>query len=115
MESLNELHLSQSPSVSSQKKEVQQPVQSENKLSYEAQKEINKKIRKLEKQSAECEERISKIESQVAELEERMATPEGASDMKLYEQHQDLKKQISQIEEEWETVLMEIDELKFSS
>lgn len=43
MESLNELHLSQSPSVSSQKKEVQQPVQSENKLSYEAQKEINKK------------------------------------------------------------------------
>ena len=111
MESLNELHLSQSPSVSSQKKEAQQPVQSENKLSYEAQKELNKKIKKLEKQASDCEARISKIQTQIAELEEKMATPEGASDMKLYEQHQELKKQISQIEEEWETALMELEEL----
>ena len=112
MESLNELHLSQSPTASSQKKEVQQPAQSESKLSYEAQKELNKKIRKLEKQAADCEDRISKIETQISQLEEKMATPEGASDMKLYERHQDLKNQISQIEEEWETALMEIDELK---
>ena len=112
MESLNELHLSQSPTASSQKKEVQQPAQSESKLSYEAQKELNKKIRKLEKQAADCEDRISKIEIQISQLEEKMATPDGASDMKLYEQHQDLKNQISQIEEEWETALMEIDELK---
>ena len=112
MESLNELHLSQSPTATSQKKDVQQPAQSESKLSYEAQKELNKKIRKLEKQAADCEDRISKIETQISQLEEKMATPEGASDMKLYEQHQDLKKQISQIEEEWETALMEIDELK---
>ena len=112
MESLNELHLSQSPTASSQKKDVQQPAQSESKLSYEAQKELNKKIRKLEKQAADCEDRISKIETQISQLEEKMATPEGASDMKLYEQHQELKKQISQIEEEWETALMEIDELK---
>ena len=112
MESLNELHLSQSPTASSQKKEVQQPAQSESKLSYEAQKELNKKIRKLEKQAADCEDRISKIETQISQLEEKMATPEGASDMKLYEQHQDLKNHISQIEEEWEAALMEIDELK---
>ena len=68
--------------------------------------------RKLEKQAADCEDRISKIETQISQLEEKMATPEGASDMKLYEQHQDLKNQISQIEEEWEAALMEIDELK---
>ena len=115
MESLNELHLSQSPTAPSQKKDVQQPAQSESKLSYEAQKELNKKIKKLEKQAADCEDRISKIETQISQLEEKMATPEGASDMKLYEQHQELKNQISQIEEEWETALMEIDELKFSS
>ena len=47
MENLNELQLSQSPTVSAAKKE--EPVQaSDNKLSYEAQKEQNKKIRKLE-------------------------------------------------------------------
>ena len=41
-----------------------------------------------------------------------MATPEGASDMKLYEQHQQLKKQISDAEEEWENVSLELEELK---
>lgn len=85
---------------------------SENKLSYEAQKEQNKKIRKLEKQIADCEERIGKLEMQVAAVEEKMATPEGASDMKLYEQHQQLKQQIAAIEEEWETVSLELEELQ---
>ena len=48
IESLNELQLSASPTVSATKKEEPETV-SENKLSYEAQKELNKKIRKLEK------------------------------------------------------------------
>lgn len=113
MESLNELHLSQSPTMSSQKKEEQQAaVASDNKLSYEAQKELNKKIRKLEKQASDCEDRIMELEAKVEELEAKMATPEGASDMKLYEQHTELKKQISQTEEEWESILMEIEEVK---
>ena len=47
IESLNELQLSASPTVSATKKEEPETV-SENKLSYEAQKELNKKIRKLE-------------------------------------------------------------------
>ena len=72
MENLYELQLSQSPTVSAAKKE--EPVQaSDNKLSYEAQKEQNKKIRKLEKQVADCETLIERLEKEVAELEERMA------------------------------------------
>ena len=98
MENLNELQLSQSPQTASPKKE--EPAESESKLSYEAQKELNKKIRKLEKQVADCEAKIEKLEEQVAQLEEQMATPEGASDMKLYEQHQQLKKQIAEAEED---------------
>ena len=109
MESLNELQLSQSPTVAAKKEETVQA--SENKLSYEAQKELNKKLRKVEKQIADCENRIEKLESQVAELELKMATPEGASDMKLYEQHQQLKQQISEAEEEWEAALMEQESL----
>ena len=54
IESLNELQLSASPTVSATKKEEPETV-SENKLSYEAQKELNKKIRKLEKRIADCE------------------------------------------------------------
>ena len=110
MENLNELQLSQSPQTASPKKE--EPAESESKLSYEAQKELNKKIRKLEKQVADCEAKIEKLEEQVAQLEEQMATPEGASDMKLYEQHQQLKKQIVEAEEEWTLLLSELEEMK---
>jgi ATP-binding cassette subfamily F protein 3 len=110
IESLNELQLSTSPTASATKKE--EAVVSENKLSYEAQKELNKKIKKLEKQVADCEARIEKIEAQVAEVEAEMATPEGASDMKLYERHQQLKKELDDIVEEWEMVSLELDEVQ---
>ncbi len=110
LENLNELQLSQSP-VTSVKKEEAAPA-SDNKLSYEAQKELNKKIRKLEKQIADCEAQIEKLEQQLGEVEARMATPEGASDMKLYELHQQLKKQVAEVEEEWETVSLELEEFQ---
>lgn len=82
IESLNELQLSASPTMSATKKEELETV-SENKLSYEAQKELNKKIRKLEKRIADCEQKIEKLETEIGEVEADMATPEGASDMAL--------------------------------
>ena len=109
MESLDELHLTQSPTIESNK-EATAPV-SENKLSYEAQKELNKKIKKLEKQAAECEKRIEKLEEEISVLEMQMATPEGAADMSLYTKHQELKNQVSATEEEWEEALEAIEEL----
>lgn len=109
IENLNELQLSASPTASASKKDAPETV-SENKLSYEAQKELNKKLRKLEKQVADCEQKIEKIEAKIGEVEAEMATPEGASDMALYEQHQKLKKELDQVVEEWETVSMELEE-----
>ena len=108
IENLNELQLSSSPTASAMKKE-EEPV-SENKLSYEAQKELNKKLRKLEKQVADCEQKIEKLEAHIAEVEAKMATPEGASDMSLYEQHQQLKKDLDAVVEEWESVSIELEE-----
>lgn len=112
MDSLNELQLSQSPSGGVPKKTDSVQSATANKLSYEARKELSKKIRKIEKQIADCEERIAKQEKEVAALEEKMATPEGASDMKLYEQHQKLKQQIAEAEEEWETASLELEEMQ---
>jgi len=108
IENLNELQLSTSPTASAPKKEEADV--SENKLSYEAQKELNKRIRKLEKQVADCEARIERQEAQIAGVEAEMATPEGASDMSLYERHQQLKKELDAIVEEWETAVMELEE-----
>ena len=61
---------------------------------------------------ADCEDSISRLEQEIQAVEEQMATPEGASDMKLYERHQQLKQQVAKAEEEWETVLLELEELK---
>ena len=109
MESLQELQLTQSSAPVAKEESV--PV-SENKLSYEAQKELNRKARKLEKQVAACETHIGELEAQVTEIENRMATPEGAADRSLYEQYQALKKEITAAEEEWESMLMELEELQ---
>lgn len=111
IENLNELQLSASPTTSATKKEAPEIV-SENKLSYEAQKELNKKLRKLEKQVTDCELKIEKLELQIGEVEAKMATPEGSSDMTLYEQYRNLKKELDQVVEEWETVSMDLENAK---
>lgn len=112
LDNLNELQLSASPtsvnaSVNNEPEQV-----SESKLSYEAQKELNKKLRKLEKQVADCEKKIEELEGKVAVVEEKMATPEGASDMKLYEEHQSLKKELDVVVDEWENASLELEEAK---
>ena len=111
IDNLNEIQLSSSP-----KQNVDDTSQttaiSENKLSYENQKELNKKIKRVEKLIADCESRIEKLEEEIAEIEMQMTTPAGASDMSLYEKHQNKKKEIDKVVEEWENASLELDELK---
>ena len=114
IENLNELQKANPSSASptnGKKEEGAEEGISENKLSYEAQKELNKKIKKLERLVADCEAAIEQTESAIAILEEKMATPDGASDMSLYEQHQKLKQQLDHTVEEWERVSMELEEM----
>ena len=78
-------------------------------LSYEEQKERNKRLKKLERRVADCEAEISEIESAIAILEAKMATPEGASDMSLYGRHQKLKARLDAAMEEWDAASTELD------
>ena len=115
IDSLNQLQkpdgLSISPTAAKNDASAEK-IQSEGKLSYEAQKELNKRIKRLEKQVAECEADIEKIETEVSAVEEKMTTPEGAADMSLYEQHQQLKKKLDDTVERWEECSMELEEIK---
>ena len=115
LDNLNQLQkpdsLSVSPTAAKGDKAQEKP-QSENKLSYEALKELNKRIKRLEKQVGECETAIEKIETEIATVEEKMTTPEGAADMSLYEQHQQLKKKLDETVERWEELSMELEEAK---
>ena len=120
IESLNDLQ--KSPSLSSSPSAektvaggnagatVAQP--STAKLSYEEQKELNKRLKKLERRVADCEAEIEQTEAAISILEAKMATPEGASDMALYEQHQKLKAQLDSVMEEWDAVSCELEEAR---
>lgn len=117
IDNLNELQkgtglLTSLPAAAKENLESATAQPSENKLSYAARKELNKKVKKLERQAADCETLIEETESAIAIVEEKMATPEGASDMKLYEQHQKLKRQLNSMVEEWECVSMELEQVK---
>nr|WP_203558520.1 ABC-F family ATP-binding cassette domain-containing protein [Bacteroides sp. 519] len=111
IDNLNELNLSKNrgPEEKPSTNNSQPPV--DNKLSYEARKELNKKQKKLEKQVADCEANIEKTELAIAEIEAKMATAEGASDMTLYEKHRELKQHLDKIVEEWENVSMDLEEV----
>lgn len=111
IDNLNEIQLSTSPKKGTDETVLNTPV-SENKVSYENQKELNKKIKKVEKVIADCEKRIEELEEEVAKIETEMATPDGASDMSLYEKHQAKKKEIDKVVEDWENASLELDELK---
>lgn len=110
IDSLNELSSRRNQKAQSETDEEKNVSQS--RLTYEQQKEIQKKIRKMEKNVAGCEERINQLESQIAALEEKLSTPEGASDSTLYEQHGQLKKTLDEAVEEWETLSLELENAK---
>ena len=113
IDSLDKLSMSAHFSSPVQEKKLSDRAENNSsKLTYEQQKEQQKQIRRLEKSVADCETRIEKLEAEIATLEERMTTPEGASDMKLYEEHTALKKQLDAVVEEWERVSMELEEMK---
>lgn len=110
IESLDELQKS-TPNLSSAEpvKNGEKPV-NQNRLTYEQQKEQQKKLRKLEKAVQQCEEQIGELEAAVKMLEDKMATAEGASDMTLYERHAALKKQLDAVVEEWENASIALEE-----
>lgn len=84
---------------------------SENKVSYEERKEINKQIRKVEKQIEDIEKEIHKIEQEIETLEAELATPEGASNASLFEKHGVLNKSLEAAMENWENLNTEHEEL----
>lgn len=84
---------------------VTAPVQKESALSYEQQKAASRLKKKLEKAVHEAEEHVTQLESAVKILEAQLSTPEGSTDMSLYEKHGKLKAQLAAAEEEWEKAM----------
>lgn len=109
IENLNELGLMQYQSVATEKtvkKEV-----SENKLSYEARKELNRRIRKAEKDVEQTENTIEKLETEIADMQSQLENPEKASDPEFVMLLQKTQRDLEQKMYEWEILAGELEEL----
>ncbi|HIX26112.1 MAG TPA: ABC-F family ATP-binding cassette domain-containing protein [Candidatus Barnesiella excrementigallinarum] len=82
------------------------------KLSYEEQKEVARRLRKAEKAVADLEAEIASLEAQIAEVETKLATPDGASDTSLYEEHGRLKKQLDDTMWKWSEASETLEQLQ---
>lgn len=86
------------------------PVASENRLSYEAEKQLQKQRRRLERIVEQNEQAVSELESAISALEILMSTPEGSNE-KNFERYASLKKQLADAENEWEKSMEDLENL----
>jgi len=84
----------------------------DNKLSYEARKEFNKQVKRLEKQVEKCESNIESLEKQVAQTEEKLMSPEGSTNLALHQIHAKVKKELDEQMGLWEMATVELEELR---
>ena len=107
MESLKELEVTER---GTSKTEQVEP--SESKLSYEAQKEMAKKIRKVAKQVADAEVAVQQIEQRLSEIEVELSNPEKANDSNLFEEYKKKQHELEQKMYEWELLSEELEKLE---
>ncbi len=110
METLRELDTS----IHSKKAEnntVNENPTSNNKLSYEARKEVAKKIKKAEKNVEEAENAIQQLETRLAEIEKEFENPDRATDEKLFNEYKKKKKELEEKMYEWEILSEELAKL----
>ena len=82
----------------------------ENRLSYEAEKQLQKQRRKLEKMVEDCERRVNEIETDIAAMEELMSTIEGSTEQN-FTKYASLKKQLADAMSEWEKSMEQLEEI----
>lgn len=109
IESLRELEIK----PETQKSENQQPKEvSENKLNYEARKDLSKRIRKAEKDVQEVEAMIHNLEAELERLQIELNNPEKASDPEFIMYYQKKQRELEQKLYEWEILSEKLEEIK---
>jgi ATP-binding cassette subfamily F protein 3 len=82
----------------------------ENRLSYEAEKQLQKQRRKLERIVENNENSINEIEAAIAAMEEIMSTIDGST-QENFTKYASLKKQLADAMSEWEKSMEELEKL----
>jgi ATP-binding cassette subfamily F protein 3 len=108
MDTLRELEIS--TSLKTATAAVEKPV-SENKLSYEARKELSRKIKKAERAVEDVEKQVSALETELAEMDKMLQLPEKASDNEYIMLYQKKQREMEQKVYEWEILSEELEQL----
>jgi len=108
MDSLRDLEIANSLKSAADNKDK---VVSENKLSYEARKELNRKIKKAERAVEDIENTIAAIEAELADMDKQLEKPEKASDTEYILLYQRKKRELEQKVYEWELLSEELEQL----
>ena len=85
---------------------------SDNKLDYEARKELSRKIKKIERNVADTEVEIEKLEGDLADIETRFAAGESGND--LVQEYNSKKHLLNQKMYEWQLQSEEVEQLRAS-
>ncbi len=88
-------------------------------LSFKEQKQLKNRIKKLQRMQAEVEKTIEALESDLAEKEAKMANPEVASNFEQLKiaqgEYKETKSLLDSSAEQWEEILLELEELEGQS
>ena len=88
---------------------------SDNKLSWQEQKENQAKKRRLENALDKAEQSISDLEEKISDLENEMAKPEIATNIgklaELSRQNEEYKKELKSLYDEWEEISVSLEDL----
>lgn len=109
MDSLKELEVNLR---TQSEKSTEEEKPSENKLSYEARKELSKQIRKAEKAVEEAEKKIESIEAEIVQIEVDLQDPSNAANTDMFKSYEKKKRELEQKMYEWEVLGEEAEELK---
>ena len=110
MDNLRELEVSNSLKAAAS--DSVEKLASENKLSYEARKEQNRKIRKAEKEVEEVEKQVSAFETELESMNKQLELPEFASDSDFIMLYQKKQRELEHKMYEWEILCEDLENLK---
>ncbi len=113
LESLDELHVgvssSEGMSKSSSSTVSSEATSTDGKQSYEERKELAKQRRKMEKEVERCEAEVGRLEEEKKKIEEQLATPDGASNVSLFESYAKVQQQLQEAEIAWEKAMEQLE------
>ena len=84
------------------------------KISYQEQKERARLLRQAQRRVDDLEKRINELEATIAEIEEQMASGQPLGD-DIYQRHGQLRNELEQVMNDWETASEELEQMSSDS